>query len=336
MTTRILAVLTDTERETFFPGELEDKLASLGDEYKRIDSLELESEEWGDILARERPDILVGCWSTPALPEDVLDRTEGRLKYVCYLAGSVKKLVSDRLIEKGLLVTNWGNSISRVVAECGLLMMIATMRRANYWSQEMHNRGGWKNKQTEFLSVIEKRVGLHGFGSISRELVKLLKPFDVDITTYSPSVPDSLLEEFGVKRTTNLEDLFSNNDIIVELAALTPKTEKLVDERLLRMIPEKGAFVNIGRGAVVDEEALGRVAQEGKLQIALDVYTKEPLPMDSPLRGLDNVFMLPHLGGPSWDRRQDSAKLGIKNIQRFLKGESMEGVISPEVYSRTT
>jgi phosphoglycerate dehydrogenase-like enzyme len=201
----------------------------------------------------------------------------------------------------------------------------------------MHHENGWKERTSVVTgSLFERKVGLHGFGAISREVVKLLKPFNVTISTYSPSVPDSLLEEFGVQRAKDLETLFSQNDVVIELAALTPKNTGIVTEELLRSIPAGGVFVNVGRGAVVDEPALARVARDGHIQVALDVYTSEPLPENSPLRGMTDVLLLPHLGGPTTDRRRDATSLGIANIRRYLNGEDLESRITPSVYKRST
>jgi len=78
------------------------------------------------------------------------------------------------------------------------------------------------------------------------------------------------------------------------------------------------------------------VAQEGRLQIALDVFEQEPLPADSPLRGLSNVTLLPHLGGPTRDRRRDCGALALKNLRTFLRGEPLKAAISLDVYDRST
>jgi phosphoglycerate dehydrogenase-like enzyme len=336
MESKILFVLNEIEWSTFFPGGSADTVKSLGAEIRLVDPTGLSEDAWRRELSEFQPRILVAAWKTPALPEDVTELTGGKLDYVCYLAGSVRKLVTREHLEAGLLVTNWGNIISRTVAECGLMLAIGALRRASYWQIGMHLEGQWKTPQTVTGSLFERKVGIHGFGAISQALTGLLQPYDVEISTYSPSVPDSLLEDHGVNRAESLEDLFAKNDVIFELAALTSRNRGIVTEELLRMIPEGGAFVNIGRGAVVDEEALARVAAEGKIQVGLDVYGKEPLPEDSPFRGMRNVMMLPHLGGPTTDRRQDSGRLAIANIRRFYEGSDLEAVISPEVYARST
>jgi len=336
-TPRIAVVLADWEMETFFPGNLFEDLKELASEVHTVEPAQLGDEKaWKAWLAEKNPEILVTAWMTPKLPEDILDEAPA-LRMVCHLTGSIKNTVPPVLLEKGLKVTNWGNSISRTVAETGLMLTIAGLRRVSYWTLAMHNRGEWKDRTNVHTgSLFGRKVGLHGFGAISRELVKLMKPFGVPIMTYSPSVPDDLLEEFGVSRAPDLETLFSQNDVIVELAALTPKNFGIVTEELLRSIPEGGIFVNVGRGQVVDEEALARVAEDGKIQVALDVYGKEPLPQDSPFRKNDNVLTLPHLGGPTIDRRQDATLLGIENIKRYLANEPLEAEITAEIYARTT
>lgn len=335
--TTALALLTPQEEAHFFPGDSRDRLQTLLPDLKVVDPTTLDDQAWRDLLAREQPRLLLACWKTPALPDDVMALTDGNLDYVCYLAGSVRKLISGELLaSSGLKVTNWGNAIARTVAETALLLTLSTMRRAGSWQLAMHLDGAWKTSATETRSLFERKVGLHGFGVISRELVKLMQPFGATLSTYSPSVPDSLLQEYGVHRAECLEDLFAQNDIIVELAALTPKNRHIVTEELLRAIPEGGSFVNVGRGAVVDEEALVRVAKEGKLQVALDVYEKEPLPVDHPFRGLRNVFLLPHLGGPSTDRRQDSGRLALENIAAWQQGDDLDALITTDVYARAT
>ena len=240
------------------------------------------------------------------------------------------------LMEQGLLFTNWGGSISATVADCTLMLILMAMRRASSWAVGMHRDGAWKDGNTVTQSLLGRRVGIHGFGSISQCLVPMLRPFTSRIQAYSPSMPDGIFSSLGVKRLVSLEELFSESDVVVELAAATTENYHVVTESHLRMIPEGGAFVNVGRGCVVDKEGLARVAREGRLQIALDVFEQEPLPTDSPLRGLPNVTLLPHLGGPTRDRRRDAGALALKNLRAFLRGEPLDAVVTLEVYDRSS
>jgi phosphoglycerate dehydrogenase-like enzyme len=333
---KVLLVVSAAERDIFLPPPLWGQLMELLPACQWVDSTTLDSASWRELLAREQPEVLLSAWSTHALPDDISALTSGKLRYVCHLAGSVRKLVTEQLIQDGLIVTNWGNAISRTVAEHGLMMAIALLRRAHTWNLDMHTSVAWKDHTVVFDSLYERRVGIHGFGVISQDLRRLLRPFDTPVMTYSPSVPDEVLREHDVTRSLSLEQLFAENDVIFELAALTPRSVGMVREEHLRSIPPRGVFINIGRGRVVDEAALVRVAQTTDLQIALDVFNREPLPQDSPLRGLRNVMLTPHIAGPTLDRSQDSGRLALCNLKAYLAGQPLEAIMSAEIYARST
>lgn len=280
-------------------------------------------------------EVLITAWSSPKLPEDMRQQVPS-LKYIAHCCGTICRFLPRKLIEDGIMVTNWGNVIADTVAEHCLLQTLGALRRMAKWQLDMHTKKDWRPQNYESFTLFGKKVGLHGFGVCSREFVKLVKPFGVKIQAYSPHVPDEIFEEFDATRANTLEELFSSNDIIVDLASLTPKTKGIVTEKLLRMIPEGGVFVNSGRGAVIDEDAMARVAKEGKIQFALDVFTQEPLPADSPLRGLDNVFLSPHIGGPTIDRRYMGGLSALENTAAYFRGETLNSTINTGQYDRMT
>jgi phosphoglycerate dehydrogenase-like enzyme len=330
-----IIALTETEIETFLPGDRFDQAKALLEPFVWLDPSKCENDNWECMLKEYQPEIILAAWKTPAIPEDC-HASLPSLKYVCYLSGSIRKLIPRATIENGLKVTNWGGSISRTISEMGLLLILCCMRRVAHWQQQMHFESGWKNQETHTQSLFERKVGLHGLGSIGQQMVPLIKPFTDHISAYSPSMPDSVFEELGVTRATSLESLFSENDVVVELAPLTEKNIKIVTEELLRMMPHGAAFVNVGRGLVVDEDALARVAKEKELQVGLDVYAVEPLPVDSPLRAMPNVLLLPHLAGPTTDRRCDAGDLSIDNLRAYKETGKVEKAISLIEYDRAT
>ncbi|HWZ96097.1 MAG TPA: NAD(P)-dependent oxidoreductase, partial [Opitutaceae bacterium] len=268
----ILAAITPAEREDFLPGPLFTEARGIAADFRLIDPEKISPADFYRELAAANPEILVGCWKTPLLPAVL----PPRLRYLCYLAGSPKKLITRAHIERGLLVTNWGNSISRVVAECALLHILSCLRRTCFWITTIHHEGGWKNGDPQISSLFGRRIGLHGFGSVARELVLLLRPFCVTISSFAPDITAATEKEFGITRAHSLDSLFADNEIIVELAPLIPATVRCVTERHLRLIRPGGVFVNVGRGQIVDEEALVRVAREGNIFIGLDVFSVEP------------------------------------------------------------
>jgi phosphoglycerate dehydrogenase-like enzyme len=222
------------------------------------------------------------------------------------------------------------------VGEHCLLQVLACLRKAAKWQIGMHINKEWKPSSYMVCTLFDKTVGVHGFGSCAREFVKLIKPFNCKVRAYSPHVPDKLFNDYEIERADTLEDLFSQNEIVVDLAALTPETKGIVTEKLLKLIPEGGVFVNTGRGAVVDEEALSKVAKNKDIQIALDVFKEEPLPEDSPLRGCENIFLTPHIGGPTIDERKVCGLHALKNVEAFYEDKPLSSVIDLKSYDRMT
>ncbi|MDQ8196772.1 hydroxyacid dehydrogenase [Pelagicoccus enzymogenes] len=336
MTSTNLIVVTSVERDTFLVDGRLEELKGLVAPCRVVDVESYSQESWIELLRETNPKILVAGWKVKPLPVNTRSAIAPALEYICYLPGSIRHFVPRELIEEGVQVTNWSSSISRIVAECALLLSLSCMRRAAYWAYQMHDRGGWKDATTQTQSLFDRRVGIHGFGAIAKELLRLLRPFTNEISTYTEGVPEAVFEEHGIRKVDSLERLFAENDLIIELEALTPERHKIVGEKLLRSIPEGGAFVNVARGALVDEDALLRVAAEGRIQVGLDVYSVEPLPPDHPFRGCRNINMLPHLGGPTTDRRRDAADRALENLRRFQRDEPLRDAITLEVYDRST
>ena len=324
--------MTEQEKVEFLPPDLEGRLREMFPDLVWAEA-PLEEDQWHSLLREHQPEILLCAWETPPVPAAALEH----LKYVNFLCGSIRKLIPRELIEGGLQVTNWGSTVSNTVAECTLLLILASLRRVGNWSVAMRTQGKWKQgRHPDTLSLFGRRVGLHGLGAISRDLVKLLQPFNVQISAYSPSVPDDMYKQLNVRRCDTLENLFSTSDVLVELAPGKPANHHLVGDDLLKLLPEQAVFVNLGRGMVVDEAALVRASRERGLHIALDVYETEPLPVDSDLRGLDNITLLPHLGGPTPDRRRDCGKLALQNFENYLNSSELINLIDLNTYDRAT
>ncbi len=328
----IFAAVTAQELRDFLPESQLGQIRVLTNAFTHFDTTAVTAADFQAALAAANPEVLIACWKTPPLPA----KLPPNLRYVCYLAGSVKRLVTREHIAQGLVVTNWGGSISRIVAEWALFHILSCLRRATHWTLAMHREGAWKDGGTETASLFGRRVGLHGFGLVARELVRLLQPFGCVISASAPDVDAEVERQYGIRRASSLESLFAENDIIIELAPLIPETTGCVTEKHLRLIRPGGVFVNVGRGAVVDEAALLRVAREGKILIGLDVFTTEPLPVDSAFRGLPNVTLTPHLAGPTTDRRRDAGEFALGNLRAYAEARPLQAVITPRVYDIST
>jgi phosphoglycerate dehydrogenase-like enzyme len=326
--------LTRTEREVFFPGGLP---ADLGPRVCVEDPAEHTDKTWAARLDALGAEVLVSAWRTPSLKAFVGADRCCSVKYVCHVTGSIRPVVPRELLLRGLTATNWGGSVAPMVAEHAVLLALAALRNLPAWSDCMRStdyRTAKENLHTRTLR--NRRVGLHGFGQIAQALTNLLRPFGARVSAYSEGVPPELMTELGVTPAESLDALFENSDVLIECEALTPATVGLVSRQLLSRLPADAVFVNVGRGAIVDEAALREMAATKRIRVALDVLAREPLPSDSPWWTTRGVLLSPHIGGPTQDSYAACGAFAVANLRRYLAGEPLEAVVTPELYDRST
>ena len=297
--------------------------------------MEKDEALYSKVLQESQAEIVITGWNTPVLTEKVHSENP-QLKYLCNLTGSVRPMIERSVMEKGVVVTNWGRLIGPTVAEASLLGILSCLRRSTLVTLQMHTEGWWRGGEKSVESLFYQKVGLHGFGIIAQELVKLLAPFKCEISTYSPHAPDSALEEYGVRRETDLKKLYSDNYVISVHASKTDENFHIVNAEVLAGMQDGAVLVNTARGAVIDTEALTEELKKERIYASLDVYEKEPLPEDSPLRGLRNCQLTCHTAGPTPDRMVDMGDEAVENIRRYMNGEPLTNLMTVEKYDLIT
>jgi len=328
-----LLIATSSKIESFLPTPLFEELTGLFERFERIDSEGTPSTQIEAAIREFDPRIIITGWGTRQLPET----PNPSLEYVCHLAGTVRSFFPRTYFEKGIRLSNWGSSIAPCVAEMALLGILNGLRKTRSIHRLMHDDRSWTWECPQSRSLHGKKVGIHGYGNIARELIALIEPFGIQVSVYSEPVPPALLESRGLKACSSLEELFKGNDVVVEVEALTPSSRASVKQEHLASIPDGGVFVNVGRGELVEEAALLHEAKKGRIEIVLDVYHEEPLPSDSPLRDLDNVQLHPHMSGPTQDFAWRAGTFALENIAAFLQEKSIpQGEITPEIFDRIT
>lgn len=270
-------------------------------------------------------DVLVCGWGTPCLTDEVLSKAN-RLKLVAYVAGSVANVVSDAMYNRGIRIVCGNEAFARSVAEAAVAYMLCARRYIPFYSSYIQEHG-WKSPVNYGRALNDQTVGIVGYGSISRYLLELLRPFRVKIKLYSGHMTEEQASALGVEKAS-LEEIFSTCKVISLHCARNAKNYHMIDERLLRMMQNEAVLINTARGDIIDEEALIRVAREGKIRTMLDVFEEEPLPMNNGLRGLDNVILMPHCGGPTYDKRCDAARLVLDDILRLQQGLPLQNEVS--------
>lgn len=332
----VVFALTPEEKELFFSTDLRLSKPSVQESW--LDTRHIASGHWEESLRRLRPTVLVTAWSCPPLPLTWIREAGCPLRYLCSVTGSVRPRVPREIIEKGLIVTNWGSLVGPAVAEHAMLMALSLLRGQAFWPELINAPRSMFKMMPKLRSrtLRGKKVGLHGFGAVARELVSMLQPYGVDIAAWSPGVPVAMLEEFGARPCSGLGELFSSSEVLFECEGLNEQSRGSVTEEILRLLPEDAVFVNVGRGAVVDENALAVLAGEGRLRVGLDVFQCEPLPSDSPLRGNPRVLLSPHVAGPTWETYPLCGAQAMENLTKYLSGEQPENRVTPEIYDRAT
>jgi lactate dehydrogenase-like 2-hydroxyacid dehydrogenase len=163
--------------------------------------------------------------------------------------------------------------------------------------------------------VSGQRLGIAGMGRIGRTIARRAVGFDMDVRYHSRREVDGV----GWQHVASLVELARWADFLVVIVAGGPATHHLIDDEVLSALGPRGFLINVSRGSVVDEAALVRALQQGRIAGAgLDVFEKEPQ-VPAELFGLDNVVLLPHVASGTQETRQAMADLTFANLSEFFR-----------------
>jgi phosphoglycerate dehydrogenase-like enzyme len=163
-----------------------------------------------------------------------------------------------------------------------------------------------------------------GVGAIGLEVARLASAFGMRVLGVKRNADEQLPHVESVHPPEELRELVGDAHAIVVTLPLTDETRGLIDRETIGRMRDGAIFVNVGRGKVVDEDALIEALRSGKLAgAALDVTAKEPLPSDSPLWELENVILSPHTAALSWHENERIVDLFAENLRRYLRGDEL-------------
>lgn len=236
-----------------------------------------------------------------------------------------------------VLYTPARNAVS--VAELTVALMIVAARHVLAASTSLR-QGHWGEKGlSPYLAfrgveLNSRTVGLVGLGAVGREVAARLVPFGVQLLVYDPYVPEEIVARFGGQHVELLE-LCRRSDFISLHCNVTPETRGLLSRECFAAMKPTAYFINTARAAIVDEAALLEALREHRIAgAALDVFSEEPLPPQSPFLSLDNVILTPHIGGATEDVVRHHSFMIAEDVVRFLRGERPRYVFNPEVLAK--
>jgi phosphoglycerate dehydrogenase-like enzyme len=178
-----------------------------------------------------------------------------------------------------------------------------------------------------------KTLGIIGYGNIGHAVARVAKPFGMNVLALRKnpilSHRDSNVDE--VVGIDQLDYVLEQSDYVVVVLALTPETRHFIKAKNLRKAKKNQILINIGRGALLDEDALIQALEEGWIAgAALDVFTVEPLPASSKLWNMENVLISPHNADLLADSRHKSVRLFVENCKKFLADEDLDCIVDKQ------
>jgi len=259
--------------------------------------------------------------------ESVFSQIKDRSKLLVRFGVGYDQVDLEAAANNGIAIARTTGANTTAVAEMALMLMLTARRRFPKY-EECITKGVW-NKEVGH-EVIGSTVGIVGFGVIGQRLAKLLKGFDCNILVYDPCPQKKALDEAGAEATT-LEALFQKADVISIHAPYCKETHHMINESLLLEMKSNAVLINTARGNLVDEDALYKALAEGVIAAAgFDVFAVEPLPMESPLRTLDNMIITPHVSSQTVESLWNIYKTAIDIAADFFAGKNSRHILNPE------
>lgn len=262
---------------------------------------------------------------------ETVDRTP-RLRHIARFGAGFETVDLDACTRAGVVVTNTPTAIKRTLSTAAVTMILGLLHnvvpkdrmvRESRWEDREHFRG---------VGLEGRTLGIVGFGSVGADVALLMQNFDMTILGTNRSGTSEAADRLGVD-LVSLDELLERSDVVLLTAALTPETTGMIDASALAKMKASAFLVNVGRGKLVDTDALRDALLTGEIAGAgLDVFDPEPLLADDPILGLDNVLLSPHALGWTDQFTEAVSTAALDAIVAIAEGAMPDSVLNPEVF----
>ena len=247
------------------------------------------------------------------------------LKWIHWSGAGVDAVLFDALRDSDVVLTNTAGVFDRPMAEFALATVLAFAKRVPENTRLQQSRI-WKQRLAE--TVAGKRALIVGAGSIGTCIGGLLKAVGMQVTGLSRTGRDNDPVFGRVHPLPRLDEELAEADYVILIPPLTAETRGMFGRAQFAAMRADARLLNLGRGALVDETALIDALDAGTIAGAgLDVFATEPLPGDSPLWGMDQVIVSPHMSGDVAETLEQMAEVFLYNFERYRKGETLRNVV---------
>lgn len=319
-------------QDSFFTPKARAALEELGDvEYNEMGRQAFTKTELIEHI--HDVDILVTGWKTPRIDADIM-KAANRLKIHAHTGGTMATMICKEEYDRGVIVLSGNDLYAKSVAEGTLVYTLMALRKM-YEDISSMKSGNWRRVPGNNSGLLQKKIGIVGYGAIAKYYIDLLKWFDPEILVASKHITEEEAKEKGI-RISEKEEIFETCDVISLHGALNDENRNSITKDLLRRIKPGALFVNTARAGIVNETDLMEELRTKRFNAVLDVYHTEPLPADSELRLMDHVLVFPHMAGPTFDIREKVTLRLADDIKAILEGRPYEDEIPYEYAIRMT
>ena len=273
-------------------------------------------------------DAMIVCHGSPRVTGEILDAAPN-VRFIGELEGDrfAQRIDVAACVDRGIKAVDTTHASSLPVSEWALAMMMMGLKKVGSHYRRLITDQEWgtgyqRMNEPDFQMMGDltgRTVGLIGGGNIARRLIELLVPFRVEILLHDPYLPREMASALNFTMTS-LKNVMSIPDVVVCLVPHTPATEGMLGAKELSWIRPGAVFVNVSRGQVVQSDALIGRLEENDIYACIDVFDPEPIPTDSPIRGLWNVFLTPHIASTTDGTGISFFSEMIDELERFNLG----------------
>ena len=282
--------------------------------------------------AVSKADIIVPT-VTDKIDAETIGAAGPNLKMIANFGVGVDHIDLNAALGRMITVTNTPGVLTEDTADIALTLMLSICRRTSE-GERMLRAGKWKNwAPTGMLGMRlgGKKLGIIGMGRIGQAMAERARAFGLEIHYHNRrQIDDETEKKLGATYWESLDQMITQMDIISLNCPYTPDTKKIMSERRLALMQPHAYLINTARGDVVDEEALIKTLQEGKIAGAgLDVYENEPN-VNPAFFELENVVLAPHMGSATEEARYQMGEKVLINIKTFVDGHSPRDRVLPD------
>ncbi|MHA1233555.1 MAG: NAD(P)-dependent oxidoreductase [Promethearchaeota archaeon] len=262
------------------------------------------------------------------------------LKLIASCRGDPFNINLDAATKKKIPIIYTPNRNVVAVAELTVGLIISMARNLTKLDRFLHSEDfeiiefeDWINCYNKYMGgeLENKTIGIVGFGQIGQRVAERLKPFGVKFLIYDPYVSEEMIKDYGDK--TDLNFLMKESDFITLHAVATEENDNLIDKERIKMMKNSGYLINLAKGSLVDYDYLYEALKKNDIAgAALDVFPLEPIDEDNEFLELDNVIVLPHIGGNTTEVVNRQSKMLLKDINIWLNNGIPSHVLNPEVF----